>query len=89
MKIVEYNDMVQSLLLGHDLEFLYKNEKYFLENQESSHELYKMISVDEGILFYKIEGANIKEQVDGFLSLPIFEKPISQIYSKIKILDIE
>ena len=85
----EFNDMTDALKFGHDLEFSYKNERFFLENFVEYHGLYKMTSTNDGILIQKIEGSNIKEQIDNFLSLVIFDKPISQIYSEIEILDIE
>ena len=90
MNNIEYNDMLDALYHGHDLEFQYNSTIYFLERCENTHELYQMINSDHGKLIQTIEGTTLQERTDAFLDMPLFEnKSFNQLVSQIEILNIE
>lgn len=91
MTIVEYNDLVDCLYMGHDVVFLLDGQYYFLENEDFCHMLYKTSkNLDESELVKKINGNDLTERVDAFLELRLFSnKSFSELYSLINIIDIE
>lgn len=91
MTIVEYNDLVDSLYMGHDVMFLLDGQYYFLEREELCHMLYKTSeSLDESKLFKKINGSDLNERVDVFLKMRLFSnKFFNDVYSLIDIIYIE
>ena len=91
MTIVEYNDLVDSLYMGHDVVFLLDGQYYFLEREELCHMLYKTSeNLDESKLYKKINGSDLIERVDAFLKMRLFSnKSFNEIYSLIDIIYIE
>lgn len=90
MTAVEYNDMIEDLYHGHELEFKYNSTLYYLERCENTHELYKIIDNDEGILIKTIEGADLIKRTEAFLDMPLFDnKSFNQLIQDIEILNID
>lgn len=91
MTSVEYNDLVDCLYRGHDFVFLHNGQHYFLERDNSCHNLYKVsANLDESEFIKKIEGDNLIVRVNAFLEMQLFaDKSLNEIYANVNIIDIE
>ena len=91
MTSIEYNDLVDSLYRGHDFIFLYKEQHYFLEREETTHNLYKVTeNLDFSEFLQKFDGENLIDRINSFLESKLFtNKSFNEIYSIIEIIDIE
>lgn len=89
MTVLEYKDLKESLYIGHDFEFKYKNNTYFLENEDDCHKLY-LLTGEEYSLIDEIQEVEINNRIDLFFDKTIFDgKSFNEIYSDITIMDIE
>ena len=71
------------------VEFKYKNNTYFLENEDDSHKLY-LLNGEESSLVDEIHGVEINNRIDLFFDKKIFDgKSFSEIYLDVIIIDIE
>ena len=91
MTSIEYNDLVDSLCRGHDVIFLYEGKHYFLERDETNHNLYKVSEdLETSEFLHKFNGDNLSIRVNSFLESKLFnEKSFNEIYSTVTIIDIE
>ena len=89
MTIMEYKDLKESLYIGHDFEFKYKNNTYFLEKEEDYHKLY-LLNEEDSSLVDEVQESEINDRIDLFFDKKIFDgKSFNEIYSDITIIDIE
>lgn len=91
MTLLEYNDMVELLYRGHDLDFCMNEDRFFLENEGNNRGLYKYEQNHESAkLIRRFYGKDMVEQVNAFLQTPLFgNKAFFEIYVNIEIVDIE
>lgn len=80
----EYNELIDLLHYGHELDFWYNGIRYFLEKlSDSEYELYDITDENNGILLRKIIVRN-GDLVATVLNEPVFDgKSINEIYSYI------
>ena len=89
MTIMEYKDLKESLYIGHDFEFKYKNNTYFFEKEEDCHKLY-LLNEEDSSLVDEVQESEINDRIDLFFDKKIFDgKSFNEIYSDITIIDIE
>ena len=91
MTSIEYNNLIDCLYRGHDIVFLYKDQHYFLEQDNSCHNLYKAsANLDKSEFIKKFDGDNLIVRINAFLEIQLFDgKSFNEIYSIIDIVDIE
>lgn len=90
MTSIEYNDIVNSLYCGHDIDFIFNGQEYFLEREDECHVLYQVIDSKTTEVVRRIAGKTLRNRVDSFLGTELFDgNSFSNIYSKVEIVDIE
>lgn len=91
MTSIEYNDLVECLYRGHDVEFSFGEQHYFLERDNTCHNLYKVSEdLEDAEFLKKIDGENLIVRVNAFLETPLFEgESFNESYSIIDIIDVE
>ena len=91
MTVVEYNDLVECLYIGHDVVFLLNGQYYFLEKEDFCHKLYKTSkNLEESKLIKEINGNALIERINTFLEMRLFSnKSFNEIYSLINIIYVE
>lgn len=91
MTSIEYNNLIDCLYRGHDIVFLYKEQHYFLERDNSCHNLYKVsVNLNESEFIKKFESDNLIISVNAFLEMQLFDgKSFNEIYPFVDIIDIE
>lgn len=91
MTLVEYNELIDMLNRGHEFEFEYKGNSYYLEREEFEHILYEM-NDDRSIIteIKTFHGETVVERVENFVSAKIFNNnSFAHLYSEIEIVDID
>lgn len=67
MTSIEYNDLVECLYRGHDVEFSFGEQHYFLERDNTCHNLYKVSEdLEDAEFLKKIDGENLIVRVNAF-----------------------
>ena len=91
MTLIEYNELIDMLNRGHEVEFEYKGRYYYLERGEFEQILYEK-SVDGKIItqIETFEGETIEERIDNFVSKKMFDgNSFVHLYSEIEIIDVD
>lgn len=94
MKIAEYNNLIESMYMGHEFSFGYKNKTYFLERIKDGYALYEISSLvtteKVGKIICKINDPNLISLVNEFLEKKIFDGlSFNEIYDEVEISYIE
>lgn len=91
MTSIEYNNLIDCLYRGHDIVFLYNEQHYFLERDNSCHNLYKVSAdLNESEFVKKFKSDDLIVRVNAFLETQLFNgKSFNEIYLFIVIVDIE
>ncbi len=82
MTVSEYNDIVESLRFGHELEFSYNGKRYFFERKEKNgYSIYDITDESNGVLMCVIDGKDLDDIGPMLLDKQIIEdKSFNDIY---------
>ena len=91
MTITEYNELVDLLHRGHELEFKYGGKIYYLEVvDENAYDFYDITDGGNAILLQRINAGNAAQRAETFLNAPLIDgKPFNALYPYIEYADID
>ena len=91
MTLVEYNELIEMLNNGHEVEFECHGKYYYLERGEHEHILYEKSCDDKEIQrLCSFVGDTVEDRVDAFLDKKMFNlNTFDMLYSEIQILDVD
>lgn len=89
MTKLEYNDLYDQLVYGHDADLCVENQRFFLEWSQEGIVIYQMLG-DTGSVIAVLQGNDKGEVVKALFAYPLIHgKCINHSYQEVSILDIE
>lgn len=91
MTMTEYNELVDQLHYGHEVEFKYTGKTYYLEvADDNTYEFYDITDINNAVFLQRIIAENTQKRVEAFLNAPLIEgKAFDTLYPYIEYADID
>lgn len=91
MTAAEYNELIDLLSRGHELEFSYDGMTYYLEFVgDSAYEFYDITNEGNGIFIGSIRGKDMRDLVARFMKAPLIcGRSFGELYPFIRSVNID